>query len=189
MGGLIDLTGQCFGRLLVVGQEGRADGQVMWKCICDCGVVTRVRGYSLRRGNTRSCGCLRTEMRFKEEGRVGFTSYFHTLKQSAKIRGYEWRLSKEQVRKLIEKECFYCGSLPNQIRGKGRDEYIHNGIDRIDNAVGYVKSNTVSCCRRCNIAKHTLSVGDFKECISRVYHYSIAPLKLSFKVNIVEDDD
>ncbi len=65
MGNLIDLTGQRFGRLVVLGREGNArigkDGQYRpaWRCICDCGTECIVAGTNLRSGNTKSCGCLR----------------------------------------------------------------------------------------------------------------------------------
>lgn len=54
----IDLTGQRFGKLLVIEKtEQRSDGSVMWKCQCDCGAIKIINGSSLRQGLTRSCGC------------------------------------------------------------------------------------------------------------------------------------
>ena len=67
MSALIDLTGRRFGRLLVLGREGTYyydDGFVavpLWRCRCDCGRETVVQGPCLRRGTTRSCGCLQRE--------------------------------------------------------------------------------------------------------------------------------
>lgn len=60
----IDLTNQRFGRLVV---QSRADtvarnGNVCWNCRCDCGNHVVVEGYALRKGITRSCGCLRREV-------------------------------------------------------------------------------------------------------------------------------
>ena len=63
-----DLTGQRFGRLIVVGDDGERDkrGTVMWVCKCDCGNTTKVRGFNLttkrnkitKKGSpTVSCGC------------------------------------------------------------------------------------------------------------------------------------
>mgnify|MGYP000969605747 CR=1 FL=1 len=58
----IDLTGQRFGRLVVVRESNtRKNRAVMWECICDCGNELIVRGDSLRSGNTKSCGCVRQE--------------------------------------------------------------------------------------------------------------------------------
>lgn len=58
---LIDLTGQRFGRLLVLRRDTYTDDQAYWVCQCDCGTITSVMGGSLRNGLTRSCGCLRAE--------------------------------------------------------------------------------------------------------------------------------
>ena len=63
----IDLTGQIFGRLTVLEQaenittpNGRS--HVAWKCKCDCGNITIVRGDCLRKGSTVSCGCKAEEV-------------------------------------------------------------------------------------------------------------------------------
>lgn len=58
----IEMIGQKFGRLTVVEECGRDNyRQAKWKCRCDCGNEIVVRGYSLRVGNTQSCGCLQKE--------------------------------------------------------------------------------------------------------------------------------
>lgn len=62
MGKKVDLTGQRFGRLTVLKDSGnRLDRKVVWLCMCDCGQETLVRSTRLRKGTTRSCGCLRRE--------------------------------------------------------------------------------------------------------------------------------
>ena len=62
--GLIDITGQRFGRLVVLRRNGSdKDSKPVWECRCDCGAITNVRGYVLKRKKrpTRSCGCLARE--------------------------------------------------------------------------------------------------------------------------------
>ena len=55
----IDLTGQTFGRLLVLYECGRSKGgNVLWKCRCECGNECVVNGADLRNQHTQSCGCL-----------------------------------------------------------------------------------------------------------------------------------
>ena len=57
-----DLTGQKFGRLTVIcDSQERKWGQVVWNCLCDCGNQTRVASKDLKRGDTKSCGCLKKE--------------------------------------------------------------------------------------------------------------------------------
>jgi len=57
-----DLTGQIFGRLTAVEPAGKAsNNSTRWLCRCSCGGTSVVDGTKLRRGITKSCGCLRTE--------------------------------------------------------------------------------------------------------------------------------
>jgi hypothetical protein len=60
---MTDLTGQRFGRLLVLAPAHiGTDGKVRWRCRCDCGNETIVgSAYHLTSGNTSSCGCLRQD--------------------------------------------------------------------------------------------------------------------------------
>lgn len=54
-----DLTGQRFGRLTVLGRVWRLNTtKAHWLCQCDCGKLHVVRGSSLIKGDTKSCGCL-----------------------------------------------------------------------------------------------------------------------------------
>ena len=58
---LIDLTGKRFGRLTVLRRDTYTAEEPYWVCECDCGEIASVAGYNLRKGLTRSCGCLRRE--------------------------------------------------------------------------------------------------------------------------------
>lgn len=61
MGKLIDMSGIKIHRLLVIGREpnGESGTRARWLCRCDCGKEVVVDGKALRRGWTKSCGCLR----------------------------------------------------------------------------------------------------------------------------------
>lgn len=57
----IDLTGQRFGRLTVIRYDHSEHDGTHWLCKCDCGNEKVAAGYSLRSGNTKSCGCLNSD--------------------------------------------------------------------------------------------------------------------------------
>lgn len=57
MGARVNLAGQVFGRLTAV--EYVAGSK--WRCVCSCGGEATVQAYSLKIGNTSSCGCLQKE--------------------------------------------------------------------------------------------------------------------------------
>ena len=60
---LIDLTGQRFGRLVVIEKAPPIGGvtNAIWRCRCDCGNDVIVRSTTLRKGESQSCGCYRSE--------------------------------------------------------------------------------------------------------------------------------
>lgn len=85
MGAFLDLTGQQFGRWLVLRRgeyryspaTGRKVGQIGWLCRClGCGAEHEVAGMSLRRGRSRGCRpCANAEMSAARtgEGNPGYT--------------------------------------------------------------------------------------------------------------------
>lgn len=71
-----DLTGQRFGRLLVlslVDSPAGADIPTKWRCLCDCGNIVEIRGYNLKSGGSGSCGCLQKENAAKRQTTHGKT--------------------------------------------------------------------------------------------------------------------
>ena len=78
MGKEVDLTGQKFGKLLVVEKsekpitsKNKDQGRRYWKCLCECGKEKIVLGTSLKNGSTKSCGCLYS-IRQKDKTTNGF---------------------------------------------------------------------------------------------------------------------
>lgn len=76
--GKIDLMCQKFDRLRVVGDRpSDKKGNARWLCHCDCGKDVVVRAASLRRGDTKSCGCLHEEAA-QQRGRLN-TTHGHSV--------------------------------------------------------------------------------------------------------------
>ena len=181
----IDLTGKKFGRWTVIKRSipNNKRGLANWLCKCECGTIKIVCGGPLRRGHSKSCGCLQkeiaTKMMFENShhlkyapGIANMISVIRSYKKSAKVRGLIFDLTKEQFIKLIQKECYYCGAKPNNIKNdkNSNGEYVYNGIDRIDSNKGYTMDNVVSCCPICNYAKRDLPLQKFKDWIERAYN-------------------
>lgn len=62
MSKLIDLTGNRYNHLLVIERAENAKGGIaVWKCVCDCGNISYVRGQNLKSNAVQSCGCLKHE--------------------------------------------------------------------------------------------------------------------------------
>lgn len=58
---LLDLRGHRYGRLFVQSLHDIVDSRAVWDCLCDCGNTINVKSTRLRKGVTRSCGCIRRE--------------------------------------------------------------------------------------------------------------------------------
>lgn len=68
MAKIIEMTGERYGRLKVIGFNGLNErGEATWECLCDCGGKKITTGYPLRTGNTQSCGCLHREAMSKRK--------------------------------------------------------------------------------------------------------------------------
>lgn len=62
---IINMVGEKCGRLTVLEFVGIKESNrcALWKCRCECGNETIVSGTNLRKGFTRSCGCIADEYR------------------------------------------------------------------------------------------------------------------------------
>ena len=67
---------------------------------------------------------------------------FSTAKAQAKRRQKEWSLAEPEWRAIISGPCHYCGLSNSTVTG--------SGLDRLDNSLGYLITNVVSCCWLCN---------------------------------------
>lgn len=197
-----DVTGQKFGRLIAIEREkiissGRY--RIVWLCQCDCGNDAIVEGSALRSGKTKSCGCLSAELsRARRLGRAlpaGIAetrAVLRTYKQSAKIRGLEFSFTEGQLSRIIQSACAYCGVPPGNVvrweSGTVRD-FRYNGIDRVDNSIGYVLDNCVPCCKRCNLSKGVMSGKEFIAHCQKIFEYSLisnGPLSLMDEASVCE---
>lgn len=181
----LDLVGQKFDMLTVVRLDGRRHNVRSWLCRCECGNETRASSGHLRSGHTGSCGCRR--LGAKNHGRGGGSNGYrnqlapgrsarnkllNTYQNAARQRGYEWALTGDQFDELIDAHCCYCGAPPGRLLKVGSNgELLYNGIDRVDNIEGYTQQNSVTACRICNLAKHTMRHDDFVDWVRRVYHH------------------
>ena len=149
MSGKVDLTGQRFGRLVVLMQSfDKPNERPRWLCQCDCGNQKIVAGSSLRGGLTTSCGCKRVE-RAKALAKAHIThgqtkTRMYTIWFDMKCRchkesapdfsRYGGRGIKVCEEWLNDFQVFYDWAMANGYR----DDLT---LDRIDNNKGYSPDN------------------------------------------------
>ena len=172
-------AGDTYGKLVVIKQARKKlkyTKSICWICQCECGQFVTVPATQLHNGNTQSCGCIQRQRVRKRKYKIGEASRNKIYKRyikGAKDRQLCFQLSIEEFHKLSQQNCFYCGSPPSNEDTTGRynGSYIYNGIDRIDNNIGYILSNCVPCCRICNRAKSSLSQNDFMTWVNQLVQY------------------
>jgi hypothetical protein len=166
-----NLVGQRFGKLVIneiLNEKYKKKG-TMYSATCDCGTIIKVTQAGIK--SRKSCGCNNRQIRpHKRIAKldidiVGLNRVLNHYKKSAHTRNKIFDLNKEEFYNLIKQNCSYCNNIPNNCLkfGKNRREFYYNGIDRIDNNLGYNISNCVSCCKICNRAKSIMTIEEFKK--------------------------
>ncbi len=80
-----DERGNVYNRLTVIEPVEIRGGDTIWLCRCECGNLTTVAGGDLRRGTTKSCGCLRSS----QDG--GYKTSEYAIWKGMKLRCYSPR--------------------------------------------------------------------------------------------------
>ena len=139
-----------------------------WECECKCGNIVYASASDLKTGHTTSCGKCEDKAY-----RTGLNYLYGMYVRGARIRNLPFELTKELFNAIITQRCFYCGSKPEQILYKQgmQKPFTYNGIDRIDNNLGYEIGNVIPCCRFCNMAKGRHTFSEFEKWIKKLISF------------------
>lgn len=184
---MYDAIGKTFAgvRVIAISLEFPNSGSVLLLCEClACGKVCTSHSSRVLDSQTRSCGCLmRVRPARTSPGETGLNELYRTYKKEAVYRSLEFNLSFVSFQTFTSSVCFYCGSTPSMRRvgSRGSREdygaYLYNGLDRVDNAIGYHEHNVVACCKVCNSAKGIMTLDEFLMWIQKVYSYTYSVAK------------
>lgn len=142
----LDLTGQQFGRLSVLGYGGTKGKWKFhwWYCRCECGTITTPVTGKLRDGSTTSCGCYGRE-------KTSICNSTHGMSNSSEFR----------IRASVIRRCYdpknnayarygargitvcerWLESFENFYADMGPRPSLDHSIDRIDNSGNYEPEN------------------------------------------------
>ena len=143
----INLIGQTFSELTVIGEGERIKNKPTWKCICSCGSICYATTYELKSNVRKSCGHLRGKSRlldlsgkqfndltvlYQVENKK-FTDYYKTGRTYWRCRcscGKECDVQTSDITRGKRKDC-----------GHSHDEYLHTKrtIDISGNIYGQLK--------------------------------------------------
>lgn len=141
----LDLTGQRYGQLTVLGPAENIGARTAWRCLCDCGREAVVPTHRLRCGHTKSCGCLSAKGTPKPA--LGLTYIDGTCVEmlaaktvrsnnTSGVPGVDWRSSKSRWRASIcfKGKRYYLGSygrFEDAVRArKCAEESLHDSFLR-----------------------------------------------------------
>src|SRR3990172_10920586 len=158
-----DLTNQRFGKWKILQdslEKQRRDP--IWICQCDCGTIRKVSGNSLRNGS-KSCGCFKPNRKYKSKIRSDVYAKEYCIycryRIEARKRNLIFNLTFNDFLELIFHPCYYCGKeKTNKQKMRDGNYLFYNGIDRVDNTIGYLLNNCVACCRNCNVRKRSVDL-------------------------------
>lgn len=187
-----DISGQVINKWRVIDYSHTKGKIAYYNCICLlCGKDFVVDGRNIRSERSKSCvACARPRSARANRGKIrskydsktaAERGLWSSYKKGAKKRKVKFSLSFEEFKSFIYEKCHFCNSEPSTKRNplkatrrsKEREEegwITYNGIDRINSSLEYTKENCVTSCSKCNYAKHTMSVTEFKEWIQKVFH-------------------
>ena len=146
----IKMEGKKFNRLKVIKEVDTGKEGVYWLCRCDCGNEKVIRGVNIRKGRSKSCGCLRVEGLNARSYRHGFSRRDATTERIYSI----WSNMKDRCLNDSNKEFHRYGGRGIAVCDEWKGSYenfrawaLSNNyndnlqIDRINNDGGYSPSN------------------------------------------------
>lgn len=150
-----------------------------WEYVCDCGKTGIATIQQIQK--FKSCGCAGTEYRSlrmkgintKSNGIAAKNSIYNSYVQRSRKKKIQFAIAKEEFYELIGSNCHYCGCSPRNttdtLGQKTMNGHInYNGLDRVNNNLGYTLDNIVTCCEICNKAKRDLTYTEFMEWIQQI---------------------
>ena len=162
---LIDLTGKRFDKLVVLNRvKDRRSGtsehfEVWYRIQCDCGKKKSMRGYLIRDGRARSCGC---GQRTSKYGKLGYGCKEYRMWAASKYRAKSLGVPHTIVPADIKmpKFCPLLGiriSYNNKVTSRNSPS-----IDRVIPSRGYTKKNILTISHHANQIKNDATLEELK---------------------------
>jgi len=142
-----DIGNTTIGYWFVTNEKKVTNGQIYYRCICNCGIEKYVAKQSLVSGVSKSCGCFRNE---KSKQRI----LDYNNKRGIPYTGTKtnWYTNNKWVllrKNLIKNECEKCKSTEDLV-------LHHIYCARYFPAFRYKEDNLITLCRKCHQKYHAV---------------------------------
>jgi dUTP pyrophosphatase len=152
-----------------------------WLCRCKCGKEQYIDQWNLHKGNTTQCQRCAYNDKMADE----FDNLFNKSQRSAKDRGLEFNITKEDIKLLFNKQdgkCALSGIKLNIFHSRRKQIDNDASLDRIDSSKGYINNNIQWVHKKVNIMKMNLDETTFIDLCKKIINYDISqPKKLKIK--------
>lgn len=178
----LKLEGKIFSKLTVISRAyTNKTGNVLWNCECECGNKKIIAGISLKKGLTKSCGCLKKRKGKENPKNKGYEeisgSYMYLIKYKANLRGLEYDITPEYIWNIFinqKRKCIFSGQKLIFVSNHRHDKSKQTAsLDRIDSSKGYIEGNVQWVHKDINKMKCKFSNKEFYnicKLISENYH-------------------
>ena len=112
--------------------------------------IRHIHSFYNRSGNTKHPEC------FPDAKCVSYASY----RSRAEKKNLEFAITNDDYKTITNQDCYLCG--------KKSTETNTNGVDRVDNNIGYTIENSKACCKECNHMKNNYALDIFLEKVERI---------------------
>lgn len=157
----IDITGQRYGRLVVVEYSHSNGRGAIWKCLCDCGNQFLAASEDIRSSGTQSCGCWFLESRTGENN----PNWNPDLTQAER----EYLRSFPEYRRWLsfvyERDDYTCQACQSKSIGNIVAHHLHDYSTNPE--LRTEAGNGVTLCEQCHYDFHVNYMGGWiKPCTS-----------------------
>jgi len=151
----VDLTGQKFGLLTVIGEAGyKYNSHIAWLCKCECGKEKVTIASSLKKGRTKSCGSCIISENSKKKIKEEKTTCLYCKKEFIS-RGFF------NVKKTCSTECQRLYNL-EQIHIRSRKDFKHVLMQSLNRIMTKSKKANKLCDLTLEFLEDKLRTQDFK---------------------------
>ncbi len=147
-----------FGKLKAIGGPTKKGSKTFYLCKCDCGNTTEVESYVLRKGITKSCGCLQREA-VRTHGLSQTKDYKRAKCAERRFlmasEGNNYTVS-DIVKKLMDQKylCYYC-------EGFVKSDYHVDHMTPLSRGGNNEQDNICISCPTCNLRKNRKTAEEF----------------------------